>query len=114
MAQNDTHVALIILLTEMWGGGIIGGKNFFGPKFVFLRLRLQHPFLHKTIWTYGPVYSVCAHQPKAIWVWNAVHCEPAVAHTSRAVQTVCGRPLYMTGERQGTLLSCLFTHHVGN
>ena len=48
MAQNDTHVALIILTTQMWGGrGIIGGKNFFGPKFVFLRLRRQHPFLHK-------------------------------------------------------------------
>ena len=34
MAQNDTHVALIILTTQMWGGGggIIGGKNFFGPN----------------------------------------------------------------------------------
>ena len=48
MAQNDTHVALIILTTQMWGGGIIGGKNFFGPKFVFLRLRRQHSFLHRT------------------------------------------------------------------
>ena len=49
MAQTDTHVALIILTTQMWGGGgIIGGKDFFGPKFVFLRLRRQHPFLHKT------------------------------------------------------------------
>ena len=38
-----------ILTTQMWGGGeIIGGKNFFGPKFVFLCLRRQHPFLHKT------------------------------------------------------------------
>ena len=25
---------------------------------------------------YGPVYSLCTHQPKAIWEWNAVHCEP--------------------------------------
>ena len=25
---------------------------------------------------YGPVCSVCTHQPKAFWVWNAVHCEP--------------------------------------
>ena len=33
MAQNDTHVALIILTTQMWGGGIIGGKNFFRAKF---------------------------------------------------------------------------------
>ena len=35
MAQNDTHVALIILTTQMLGGGdgIIGGKNFFGPNF---------------------------------------------------------------------------------
>ena len=49
MAQNDTHVALIILTTQMLGGGgIIGGKNFFGPNFVFLRLWRQHPFLHKT------------------------------------------------------------------
>ena len=49
MAQNDTHVALIILTTQMWGGwGIIGGKNFFGPNFVFLCLWRQHPFLHKT------------------------------------------------------------------
>ena len=52
MAQNDTHVALIILTTQMWGGGgggeIVGGKNFFGPKIVFLRLWRQHPFLHKT------------------------------------------------------------------
>ena len=39
---------------------------------------------------YGPVYSVCTHQPKAIWEWNAVHCEPVVAHSSRAVQTICG------------------------
>ena len=30
------------------GGEIIGGKNFFGPKFVFLRLWRQHPFLDKT------------------------------------------------------------------
>ena len=51
MAQIDTHVALIILTTQMWaggGGGIIGGKNFFGPNFVFLRLWRQHLFLHKT------------------------------------------------------------------
>ena len=45
MAQNDTHVALIILTTQMWGGEIIGGKNFFGPNFVFLCLWRQHPFL---------------------------------------------------------------------
>ena len=48
MAQNDTHVALIILNTQMWGGGIIGGKKFFGPNFVFLCLWRQHLFLHKT------------------------------------------------------------------
>ena len=34
MAQKDTHVALIILTTQMWGGGgIVGGTSFFGPKF---------------------------------------------------------------------------------
>ena len=48
MAQNDTNVALIILTTQMWGGEIIVEKKIFGPKFVFLRLRRQHPFLHKT------------------------------------------------------------------
>ena len=48
MAQNDTYIALIILTTQMWGGEIIGGKKIFGPKFVFLRLWRQHPFLHKT------------------------------------------------------------------
>ena len=48
MAQNNTHVALIILTTQMGGGGVIGGKKNFGPKFVFLHLRRQHPFLHKT------------------------------------------------------------------
>ena len=47
MAQNDTHVALIILTTQTWGVEIIGGKNFFGPNFVFLCLWRQHPFLHK-------------------------------------------------------------------
>ena len=42
MAQIDTHVALIILTTQMWGGGgIIGGKNFFGPNFVFLSFEVQ-------------------------------------------------------------------------
>ena len=30
------------------GGGIIGGKNFFGPNFVFLCLWRQDPFLDKT------------------------------------------------------------------
>ena len=51
MAQNDTHVALIILTTQMWGGGgggILVEKTFSGQNFVFLRLRCQHPFLHKT------------------------------------------------------------------
>ena len=47
MAQNDTHVALIILTTQMWGGKLLV-ENFFGPKFVFLRLRRQHPFFDKT------------------------------------------------------------------
>ena len=45
----DPHMALIILTTHSWGpGGIFGGKNFFGPKFVFRCLRRQYPFLHKT------------------------------------------------------------------
>ena len=49
MAQNDPHVALIILTTHMWGGGgAFGGKFFFGPKIVFGRLWRQHPLLHTT------------------------------------------------------------------
>ena len=48
MAQNDTHAALIILTTQMWGGKLLVEKTFSGQNFVFLRLRRQHPFLHKT------------------------------------------------------------------
>ena len=47
----------------------------------------------------GSVHSICTHQPKAIWVWYAVHCESVVAYSSHAVQTICGRPLYMIGKR---------------
>ena len=47
MAQNDPHVALIILTTHMWGK-IFSRKKFSGPKFVFRRLWWQHPSLHKT------------------------------------------------------------------
>ena len=35
MAQNDTHVALIILTTQMWGGGgelLVEKKDFFRAK----------------------------------------------------------------------------------
>ena len=46
MAQNDPHVALIILTTHMWGK-FLSEKNFSGPKFVFRRLWWQHPSLHK-------------------------------------------------------------------
>ena len=60
MAQNDTHVALIILTTQIWGGEIIGGKNFFGPNFVFLCLWRQHPFLHKTK---GPTWNPISPTP---------------------------------------------------
>ena len=38
---------------------------------------------------YGPVYSICTHQPKPIWAWNAVNCEPVVACCSE-----WGRHLY--------------------
>ena len=48
MAQNDTHVALIILTTQMWGGKLLVEKTFSGQIFVFLCLWRQHPFLHKT------------------------------------------------------------------
>ena len=32
MAQNDTHVALIILTTQMWGGGDYWWKKLFRAK----------------------------------------------------------------------------------
>ena len=48
MAQNDPHVALIILTTHMWGKIFFVKRNFSGPKFVFRRLWWQHPSLHKT------------------------------------------------------------------
>ena len=47
MAQNDPHVALIILTTHM-RGKFFREKKFSGPKFVFRRLWWQHPSLHKT------------------------------------------------------------------
>ena len=48
MAQNDTHVALIVFTTQMWGGELLVEKTFSGQNFVFLCLWRQHPFLHKT------------------------------------------------------------------
>ena len=76
----------------------------YAEQFVFrnFRLFLHCCELHVQPWlfgmqlaavcmsAYGPVHSVCTHQPKAIWVWDTVHCEPVVAHSSRAVQTICG------------------------
>ena len=36
MAQNDTHVALIILTAQMWGGGeLLVEKTFWGQIFCF-------------------------------------------------------------------------------
>ena len=66
---------------------------FFADCFMFPNFRL---FLHRCephvlpclfdmrqatvcISTHGPVYSICTHQPKPIWVWNAVNYEPVVA-----------------------------------
>ena len=48
MAQNDPHIALIMLATQMWGGGLLVENTFSGQNFVFLRLWRPHPFLHKT------------------------------------------------------------------
>ena len=48
---------------------------------------------------------------KAIWVWYAVHCESVVAYSSHTVQTICGRPLYMTGERLVRTAFHLRTRH---
>ena len=66
---------------------------YFAECFVFRNFRL---FLHRCephvrpwlfdmrlamvcMSTYGPVYSICTHQPKPIWALNAVNCEPVVA-----------------------------------
>ena len=35
MAQNDTHVALIILTTQMWGGKLLAEKTFSGQILCF-------------------------------------------------------------------------------
>ena len=35
MAQNDTHVALIILTTQMWGGKLLVEKTFSGQNLCF-------------------------------------------------------------------------------
>ena len=94
MAQNDTHVALIILTTQMWGGGggIIGGKNFFGPKFVFLRLRRQHPFLHKTK---GPTRNPISPTPPPL-LRRASMSPPPPQSNFQAAQ-----PLGRTAQRTG-------------
>ena len=73
MAQNDTHVALIILTTQIWGGGIIGGKNFFGPNFVFLCLWRQHLFLHKTK---GPTRNPISPTPPPPSSFGGRPCHP--------------------------------------
>ena len=41
-------------------GGEYWWKKYFRPKFVFLRLRSQHPFLHKTN---GPTRNPCSPTP---------------------------------------------------
>ena len=57
MAQNDTHVALIILTTQMWGGKLLVEKTFSGQNLCscafganirsYTKKRAQHgtPFL---------------------------------------------------------------------
>ena len=72
MAQNDTHVALIILTAQMWGGGLLVEKNF-GPKFVFWRLWRQHPFLHKTK---GPTRNPISPTPPPPPPSAGVHAPP--------------------------------------
>ena len=76
MAQNDTHVALIILTTQMWGGGDYWWKKLFRAKnFVFLRLQRQHPFLHKTK---GPTRNPISPTPPPL-LWGASMSSPRSA-----------------------------------
>ena len=76
----------------------------YAEQFVFrnFRLFLHCCELHVQPWlfgmqlaavcmsAYGPVYSVCTHQPKATWEWIAVQCEPffslSLLRTSDKVQ----------------------------
>ena len=89
MAQNDTHVALIVLTTQMWGGRIIGGKNFFGPNFVFLCLWSQHPFLHKTK---GPTQNPISPTPPPSFGGRPCHPHPAEQFSGRPVKYDAGSP----------------------
>ena len=97
MAQNDTHVALIILTTQMWGG-IIGGKNFFGPNFVFLCLWRQHPFLHKTK---GPTQNPISPTPPPPPPSAGVHVTPPPPPQSN-FQVALGEQINQTIGRQWT------------
>ena len=79
---------------------VICFSMYYAEHFVFrnVRLFLHCCDLHVQPWLfgmqlatvcmskYGPVYSVCTHQRKPIWAWNAVNCEPAVACCSHAVE----------------------------
>ena len=62
VAQNDPHVALIILTTHMQGK-FFPWKKFSGPKFVFRRLWWQHPSLHKTK---GPARKPISGGPRVV------------------------------------------------
>ena len=67
MAQNDTHVALIILTTQMWGGKIIGGKNFFGPNHLAEVVRSKpgrHIYGENA--TYPPIWAYSRTLPQGV------------------------------------------------
>ena len=106
MAQNDTHVALIILTTQMWGGGIIGGKNFFGPKFVFLRLRRQHPFLHKTK---GPTRNPISPTPPPSFGGRPCH-PPSPPQSNFQVAKLRSPPSLRVGKHCPTV--CNWPYHI--
>ena len=80
MAQNDTHVALIILTTQMWGGELLVEKTFSGQNFVFLRLRRQHPLLHKTK---GPTRNPFSPTPPPLLRWASMSPHPAEQFSGR-------------------------------
>ena len=80
---------------------------YFAECFVFRNFRL---FLHRCephvqpwlfdmllatvcMSTYGPVYSICTHQPKPIWALNAVAPYQHVPHASH-LHVVYGHLLY--------------------
>ena len=94
MAQNDTHVALIILTSQMWGGGgLLVEKTVSGQNFVFLRLWRQHPFLHKTK---GPTRNPISPTPPPSFGGRPCHLPAPPQSNFQVAKPWGGRPRFTT------------------